>query len=154
MRFVLIALLALASCGDGDDELEAERRKVQRMQEELEAERLALREILEMREKELQEKRSGIKVNLPSGSSQEIDVAAISLVVEIGLDGTLVIAGKPVSDADLDRIFQSAYQRSKDTQVVLRAEKGVQHGLVVSIMERAKQAGLTRLAIQTRGAGP
>lgn len=148
MRFVLIALLALASCADDDDALEAERRQLQQMREELEAER---RETREAREKELQEKRSGIKIVLPSGSSQEIDVAALSLVVEIGSDGTVVVAGKTFSGTELDRVFQMAYQSSKDTQVVLKASKGVPHGLVVSVMERAKQAGLTRLAIQTSG---
>ncbi len=146
VRAFLIVLLALAACAD--DELEAERQQLQQLREELEAERRAMREA---REKELQEKRSGIKIVLPSGSSQEIDVAALSLVVEIGSDGTIVVAGKPFSGTDLDRVFQSAYQRSKDTQVVLKASKGVPHGLVVSVMERAKQAGLTRLAIQTSG---
>lgn len=146
VRAFLIVLLALAACAD--DELAAECRQLQQLREELEAERRALREV---REQELQEKRSGIKIVLPSGSSQEIDVAALSLVVEIGSDGTIVIAGKPISGADLDRVFQMAYQSSKDTQVVLKASKGVPHGLVVSVMERAKQAGLTRLAIQTSG---
>jgi biopolymer transport protein ExbD len=36
---------------------------------------------------------------------------------------------------------------------VLKADKGVAHGRVVNLMERAKQAGLTRLAIGTAGGG-
>ena len=42
-------------------------------------------------------------------------------------------------------------QRDKTTQVVLKADKGVAHGRVVNLMERAKEAGLTRLAIGTAG---
>ena len=54
-------------------------------------------------------------------------------------------------DEKLDAVFQAAFQKDKTTQVVLKADKGVAHGRVVNIMERAKQAGLTRLAIGTSG---
>ena len=38
--------------------------------------------------------------------------------------------------------FRAAFARDKNTQVVLKADKGVQHGRVVNLMERAKQVGL------------
>jgi biopolymer transport protein ExbD len=99
------------------------------------------------------EKRSGIKINLPSGQAQEIDPAKASLVLEIPISGDIVIGGKPMPDATVDNVFRAAFQRDKATQVVLKADKGVAHGRVVNLMERAKQAGLTRLAIGTAGGG-
>ena len=54
-------------------------------------------------------------------------------------------------DAELDNLFRAAFTRDKNTQVVLKADKGVAHGRVVNLMERAKHAGLTRLAIATSG---
>jgi biopolymer transport protein ExbD len=101
----------------------------------------------------VKEKSSGLKVNLPSGESQEIDPARKSLVVTIPVTGDLVINGAKISDADLDNLFRSAFTRDKNTQVVLKADSGVNHGRVVNVMERAKRAGLSRLAIGTRG-GP
>jgi biopolymer transport protein ExbD len=48
-------------------------------------------------------------------------------------------------------VFAAAFARDKSTQVILKADKSVAHGKVVNIMERAKNAGLTRLAIGTSG---
>ena len=95
------------------------------------------------------EKRSGLEVNLPSGAAQEIDPSKASLVVTILVSGEVIVNEKKVSEADLERMFQSAFLRDKATQVVLKADKGVQHGRVVAVMERAKKVGLTRLAIGT-----
>ncbi len=58
-----------------------------------------------------------------------------------------------VVDADLERYFQSAFNTDAETQVVIKADAGVNHGRVVGVMERAKQIGLTRLAIATKGGG-
>ena len=100
-----------------------------------------------------QEKKSGLKVNLPSGAAQEIDTSKASLVLVIPLSGDVAVGGKVMRDEQLDSLFQAAFQRDKSTQVVLKADRGVAHGRVVNLMERAKQAGLTRLAIGTSGGG-
>ncbi len=105
-------------------------------------------------ETEQTEKKSGIKINLPSGQSQEIDLQKASLVLEIPISGDVAVGGKAMPDATLDNLFRGAFARDKNTQVVLKADKGVAHGRVVNLMERAKQAGLSRLAIGTAGGGP
>jgi biopolymer transport protein ExbD len=114
----------------------------------------ARRETKKVKEKQDQaeiEKKSGLKVNLPSGAAQEIDTSKASLVLVIPLSGDVAVGGKIMRDDQLNSLFQAAFQRDKTTQVVLKADKGVAHGRVVNIMERAKQAGLTRLAIGTSG---
>jgi len=97
------------------------------------------------------EKRSGLKVNLPQGQAQEIDPSKQSLVLTVPLQGDVDVGGKRIADGDIDNLFRAAFARDKNTQVVLKADKGVQHGRVVNLMERAKAAGLTRLAIGTSG---
>ena len=98
-----------------------------------------------------QEKRSGLKVNLPQGQAQEIDPSKESLVIVVPIQGDVNIGGKAIPDTEIDRLFRNAFVRDKNTQVVLKADKGVQHGRVVNLMERAKQAGLVHLAIGTSG---
>ena len=98
-----------------------------------------------------EEKKSGLRVNLPSGAAQEIDTSKASLVLVIPLSGDVSVGGKLMPDSKLDAVFQAAFQKDKTTQVVLKADRGVAHGRVVNIMERAKQAGLTHLAIGTSG---
>ncbi|MBK9031119.1 MAG: biopolymer transporter ExbD [Myxococcales bacterium] len=105
----------------------------------------------EVSEKVEAEKRSGLNVSLPTGAAQEIDVTKASLVLVIPVEGDLAVDGKIVRDADLDNLFRAAFTRDKNTQVVLQADKGAVHGRVVNIMERAKAAGLTKLAIGTAG---
>ena len=95
----------------------------------------------------------GIKITLPSGQSTEIDPSKASLVLEIPISGDIVVGGKVMTDAALDNLFRAAFARDKNTQVVLKADTGVHHCKVVGLMERAKQTGLTRLAIGTSGGG-
>lgn len=109
------------------------------------------KKVAEAAEQSEVEKRSGLKVNLPSGQAQEIDPSKASLVIVIPLTGDVDVGGKRIADGDVDNLFRAAFTRDKNTQVVLKADKGVPHGKVVNLMERAKQAGLTRLAIGTSG---
>jgi len=98
-----------------------------------------------------QQKKSGLKINLPSGKAAEIDTKKASLVLEVPLTGDIAVGGKTFADASLDNLFNAAYQKDQETQVIIKADKGVAHGRVVNLMERAKQAGLTHLAIGTSG---
>ncbi len=66
-------------------------------------------------------------------------------MLEIPLSGDVVVGGKPMPDASLENLFRAAFTRDKNTQVVLKADKGVPHGRVVNLMERAKAVGLSRL---------
>lgn len=108
--------------------------------------------VAQVEEKVEAEKRSGLQVKLPSGAAQEIDPTKASLVLLIPVEGDVAVDGKIVRDADIDNLFRAAFTRDKNTQVVLQADKGVAHGRVVNVMERAKAAGLSHLAIGTAGA--
>lgn len=156
MRFACMVILLLVACGDDGSEADSlfkkrETKREAKAEEHLEAKR---REIREMQERMEQERRSGLKVNLPSGTSQEIDPSAMSLVIDITDDGVMVINGRTIDQRDLDNVFRAAFTREPETQVVIRAARGTSHGLVVGVMEKAKAAGLRRLAIGTTPAAP
>lgn len=108
-------------------------------------------ELERVQEDVVAEKRSGLKVNLPSGATQEIDPAAMSIVVAIVPSGQIYVNNEEVDEKQLDNIFRTAFARDKNTQVVLKADAGVHHGRVVGVMEKAKRVGLTKLAIATSG---
>jgi biopolymer transport protein ExbD len=87
---------------------------------------------------------SGLEVNLPPGVSAELDPSKQSLIIEIPLDGKVYVNigpgnSKVVSDDELERMFRNAYAANKNTQIILKADRGVQHGRVVGVMDRAKQ---------------
>ena len=96
--------------------------------------------------------REGVKVNLPKGTTKELDPGAKSLVVSIMKSNEILVAGQPVKEEDLKSLFTSAVAKDSGTQVIIEADEGVTHGTVVHVMELAKNVGIVRLAIATRGA--
>ena len=95
------------------------------------------------------EKTAGLKINLPQGQAHEIDTKATSLILLVPVNGDVVVGQQKVSNAEIDNLFRAAYQKDKNTQVILKADKAVVHGRVVDLMERAKAVGLSRIAIGT-----
>ena len=75
---------------------------------------------------------------------------ARDLPVAILAEGRTVGGGRVVDAAALGAAFADARARSADTLVLFQADEGVPHGRVVQVMELARQAGLSRLAIATR----
>ena len=94
--------------------------------------------------------RGGFKVNLPKGGKGEAGEIPRDLVVAILADGRAVVGGKVQDDAELTHTFEASAKLNGDTVLVVQADEGVQHGRVVAVMEAARAAGLTRLAIATR----
>jgi biopolymer transport protein ExbD len=96
--------------------------------------------------------KAGLKVNLPKGTTKEIDPGAKSLTISISKTNEILVEGQPVKEQDLRSLFTSAVAKDAQTQVVIMADQGVTHGTVVRVMELAKNAGLVRLAIATSAA--
>ena len=69
----------------------------------------------------------------------------------LAADGQIIVGGKVVPEDAIGNLFRVAYARDKTTQVIIKADRGVTHGTVVKLMETAKQAGLSRIAIGTAG---
>lgn len=105
----------------------------------------------EVEQTALDEQRSGIKVNLPSGAAQEIDPTTKTIIIAISVENEIEVNNNRIDPADLQEILRLAFAKDQSTQVVIKADRGVHHGKVVGVMEQAKRVGLTKLAIQTRG---
>jgi biopolymer transport protein ExbD len=92
----------------------------------------------------------GFQVNLPKGGKTDAGGVARDLTVAILADGRVVVGGKVLDEPSLRAAFASARERSAETLVLFQADEGVSHGRVVHVMEQAREAGLSRLAIATR----
>jgi biopolymer transport protein ExbD len=93
----------------------------------------------------------GFKVNLPRGGKGETSAVARDVTVAVLADGRAVVGGQVRDDEALRRTFADAHKLSPETVVLFQADEGVPHGRVVQVMELARQEGLSRLAIATRG---
>ena len=91
----------------------------------------------------------GIKVNLPESITEEVIREKDELIIVLNKDNTIFVDGRSISLENLTLLLTKAAQKSRETLVIIQADQDVSHGSVVSLMDRAKKAGLKRLAIAT-----
>jgi biopolymer transport protein ExbD len=92
---------------------------------------------------------SGIQVDLPRSSAQAVLVEQKDVNVWMTLDGQVYVNDEAVDEAGLKKKLRSAAEANPNTMVVIKADRGVTHGRVVSVMDEARSVGLTKLAIAT-----
>ena len=91
----------------------------------------------------------GIQVDLPRSSAQTVLSEDRDVNVWMTADGGVYVDDAPVDMAALLQIFRSRAEVDPNTLVVMKADEGVSHGRVVTVMDMARGEGLTRLAIAT-----
>ncbi len=91
----------------------------------------------------------GLTINLPKSSSQQVKEKAREVRVYLRADGTIFLDRQPVELSYLVEQLQSYGERAADTTFLLMADKEARHGKVVQLMDIAKNAGFTKLAIAT-----
>lgn len=96
--------------------------------------------------------KTGLKVNLPKGGAADVTVQAQDLSVAIVSDGRILVSGTVVTMEELKKVLDEQKVKNPETLVVVQADEGVTHGKVVEVMELAKGAGLSQLAIGVREA--
>lgn len=90
----------------------------------------------------------GIKINLPRTISTEQPIRK-DLILIVSRDRRIFLNNKQVSfEALWGRLIEELKFQRQGT-LVLRADRDVPHGFVVRIMDVAKQAGASRIAIAT-----
>ena len=88
----------------------------------------------------------GIEVDLPRSSADTILRDDNDIKVWVKSDGQVMLDEEPATLGSLQQAFRAA---RKDAQVVIKADKEVDHGRVVQVMDLARSHGLSRLAIAT-----
>jgi Biopolymer transport protein len=67
--------------------------------------------------------------------------------ITVDATGTIENGGMVLSDAMLDSLLTMSFDNDHDTSVVVKAASGAPYNVVVHVLDRAKAAGLTHLAI-------
>ena len=94
---------------------------------------------------------AGLKVNLPKGgAAADVTPQASDVSIAVLADGRLVWSGTVVTLEELKTALENTQKESPQTLVLVQADEGVAHGRVVEVMELAKAAGLSQLAIGVR----
>jgi biopolymer transport protein ExbD len=87
-----------------------------------------------------------IKVELPKAASAAESVASVAAVT-LTKDGKVFYNQEALNEGELVNHFRSAIAGNKDLNLIVSADKDVQHGRVVHVIDLAKLEGITKFAI-------
>ncbi len=91
----------------------------------------------------------GMKLELPATKSRQV-ARVEKMVVYINGEGEMFLNDKPVKMETLAAEIKSLLPFAEQKTLILKADKQAEHGLVVEVMDIAKQNGLEKLVIGTR----
>ncbi len=90
----------------------------------------------------------GIKLALPQAKATNLQKVE-KAVVYISADKKLVFNNKDVTLQNLGPLLKDAMEQSQNKTLIIEADKDVPHGLVVTVMDIARQSGVQKLVIGT-----
>lgn len=91
----------------------------------------------------------GLPVNLPSASTAEVQKTK-QITVSLDEQGKLTIDRQPAQINQLKAEIEKLITANSNTTVVVNADKTVEHGLVVDIIDQLRQIPEVQLAIAAK----
>ena len=90
---------------------------------------------------------SGVNVDLPKTTAQQIHVDAKPITVSITADGRTHLGDEDVDISDLVARLTAASNSDLTTRILVRGDKGIAYGQVLQVMGTIQQAGFTKVAL-------
>jgi biopolymer transport protein TolR len=92
---------------------------------------------------------SGVKVDLPKASAQQMEHSEEKLVLTIGRDRRIYLDKTEIAFGDLETKLATNARIQKDKELYLHADRSLPYGQVVEIMAIARRAGVESLGMIT-----
>lgn len=92
---------------------------------------------------------SGIAIQLPESSSQQIEKAPEEVRVFLTAREEIMFRNEQVTFPELQRQLSDFREKAAGSTFILEADQGARHGKVVELMDAAREAGFGKLAIAT-----
>jgi biopolymer transport protein ExbD len=87
----------------------------------------------------------GMPMDLPKAASGEAMQQVFS--VELSADNKTRVDSEPISsDEGITRLAQAAKAKTADLRAVIRADRKVEHGRVIHVLDLLKRAGVAKIA--------
>lgn len=87
----------------------------------------------------------GLPVNLPKTAISQ-QPPSETAAITIGQEGKISMDKQEVAGHQLQNVLEQRLAAKLDLLVLINADERVEHGLVVEIIDAARQAGVTKLA--------
>jgi len=93
----------------------------------------------------------GIDVTLPTAEPRKIDVSNV-VTIAISSNEKIYFENQRVTLADLRERLENIHASDADAAVLIKADEEIQYGRVVEVLDAARSAGISRLAMATKPA--
>ena len=87
-----------------------------------------------------------VDVNLPQAQHAETQMK-VTYLVTMKADGSLWLEDQPIAEGELLRRAAAEQRRNPRFAVVVRADQGMDYGMVIGFLDKMKGAGVTRFAL-------
>jgi biopolymer transport protein ExbD len=88
---------------------------------------------------------SALPLDLPQ--AQKGEQVQVIFGLELHANGDIIVDGKKLSDdGAVFELAREASSKNKDMRAVIRADKTVQHGRIIHILDLLKRAGVSKIA--------
>ena len=94
----------------------------------------------------------GIQVKLPAAKGDVLKHEKKEVIVVVKKDGSIYLEQKKIILSDLLLEFRNVFRTNPDISLIIQGDEEALYGKVVRIMDFAKRAGITKLAVATRPA--
>lgn len=94
-------------------------------------------------------KSEGLPVNLPKASTSQAQEAPSKITITIEESGKLMVDKKPVNLEQIESAVRQVMGSNQTYLIILNADKGVNHGNVVEVMDRLRRIKGAKLGIAT-----
>jgi biopolymer transport protein ExbD len=96
----------------------------------------------------------GIPVNLPHAATALEELHQV-VTLTVTKEGKLLFDKEPIASVDEVATRLARWKTTgADVYVVINADRAVEHGRVVDVMDAVRQAGVTRVAVAVRPLSP
>jgi len=93
----------------------------------------------------------GIRIDLPKANKTVKNVAQESNTIIISADNSIYMNRQEIENIEQLRTALIELKKEQGSElIIIKADENVAHGIVVSVMDLAKTAGFSRIAIATR----
>jgi biopolymer transport protein TolR len=91
----------------------------------------------------------GLKINLPKTATNSLKKPAPKVILSISHDGKIYADAKQITWDQVKPFLSAAHKKDARVIVYLKADKKVDYGTVVHLMDLVKQSGIDRLGMIT-----
>ena len=93
-------------------------------------------------------KLAGVKMSLPQAASAQPETKPAFIPISISAGGDIFWnkEQQPITKEQITELIKPLYQANKDLRIYINADRDATHGMVIEILDRVRQAGVSKVS--------